>query len=147
MFSHSCPSQVHSLLRRPHKEHAQCGLIYYTLQYQPGPCEWEGGWGGVIPRPTLVQLAWFLNWSVVWALAWTPKDDDDLISWRGDGHAGWLCLAIFNVHIQAVGTNRACGSFTMQEICGWPIHSASWRYQNAICQTRWGNAATANHAV
>lgn len=46
MFSHSCPSQVHSLLRRPHKEHAQCGLIYYTLQYQPGPCEWEGG-GGV----------------------------------------------------------------------------------------------------
>lgn len=42
MFSHSCPSQVHSLSRRPHKEHAQCGVIYYTLQYEAGPCEWGG---------------------------------------------------------------------------------------------------------
>lgn len=148
MFSHSCPSQVHSLSRRPHKEHAQCGVIYYTLQYEPGPCKWGVGGGGIILRPMLVQMAWFLNWSMVWALVWTPKDDDDLISWHSAGHAGWLCSSIFNVYIQAVGTNRACGSFTMQGICGWPIHSESWLYVNAICQTQWGcasKATTANH--
>lgn len=143
MFSHSCPSQVHSLWRRPHKEHAQCRVIYYTLQYQPGPREWEG----ITPRPTLVQMAWFLYWSMGRALVLTPKDDDDLISRRRAGRAAWLCCAIFKIYIQAVGTNRACGSFTMQGICGWPIHSASWMSQNAICQTQWGFTGEATTAV
>lgn len=47
-------------------------------------------------------------------------------------------LLSFNVYIQTVGTNRACGSFTMQGICGWPIHSASWLFLNMLCQTQCG---------
>ncbi len=79
-----------------------------------------------------------VNWSVVWIFMFRPKDDDVLISWRRVGLAVWFCSAIFNVYIQTVGTNRACGSFTMQGICGWPVHSASWLSLNIVCQTQCG---------
>lgn len=75
-----------------------------------------------------------VNRSVAWIFMFGPKDDDVLISWRRVGLAVWFCSAIFNVYIQTVGTNRAWGSFTMQGICGWPIHSARWLSLNMACQ-------------
>lgn len=60
MFSHSCPSQVHGLSARPHKEYAQREVIYYSLQYVLGPHEWKVT-QSITSKPALAHMLWFPN--------------------------------------------------------------------------------------
>lgn len=133
MFSHSCPSQVQGLSGRPHKEYGH--ILHFTI------CAWSS-WmerhsehhikAHTGTHAMSSKLRHGVNIHV------RTQDDDVLISWHRVGLAVRFCSAIFNVYIRTVGTNRACGSFTMQWICGWPIHSASWLFLNIICQTQCG---------
>lgn len=78
-------------------------------------------------------------WTVAWC-EYSCLDQRMTMSWFHGTELALLSdfvLRFFNVYIRTLGTNRACGSFTMQGICGWPIHSASWLSLNIICQTQY----------
>lgn len=134
MFSHSCPSRVRGSSGRPpqRKRSTRGHILRFTiwgLVSVNGGCQHQ--------KPTLAHVPQFLSWGAVWVVGVVDqkKGDDVLISWRSVSPAVWFGS---NVYIWTVGTNRACGSFTMQGRCGWPNHSASWRSLNIVCQTQHG---------